>query len=353
MQPAETASTTWVGRPRLGWLRIAAVAIVQAASVFLQVTGLQHTGEPPSYPPDAEVCIQVGFFLQIVAMLLLLVFLLRKVRISVSANNLRIGDRRIGLAEATVSVAVESRWRRTSVRLRIRGPGQEFVLRARGAPRRARVDTVSVATPTKIDASLNPLDFEELLAALKPAAVAPLPNGVRFDISPYRGDGRFSITKLMPWLLAIAVLAGAGAILGPLLAATEVGPLILPPATEFTACVGILIAILELQRPPRLLRAMLGPDGLTLVETRSGNVVAQAPLSAIRATRFHYALLGRGDRWNNSGLRLEFPNGFKLALAIPRLPHRWPDQVGRAWAPRWTVELGPVDALLDAVGAVP
>ena len=188
---------------------------------------------------------------------------------------------------------------------------------------------------------------------MKPASVAPLPDGVRFDVSPYRGDGRFSLATLLRWLLAIAVLAVTGVILGPLITATEVGPLILPPATEFAACLGILIAVFRLQRPPRLLRAMLGPGDLTLVETRSGNVVAQAPLSAIRATRFHYALLGRGDRRNNSGLRLEFPNRFKLDLAIPRPPHRWPDEVGRAWAPHWTLELGAVDALLKAVGAVP
>jgi len=355
MEPTHVFPTTWIGRRPVRFLDVALVLSIQAASLMSQVAGLRQMNLIPR-PLDAGdtplVLYYAGFVLQIAAMFTAVAIFVRQTRVSISDDDIRIGQRCISRKTATAHVAFERRFGRSSRRLQISAEGRRWQLRAGGGAEPQPAQRPPTQPSRQVAVILTALDFDEIVAVLCPQPAA-LPEGVRVDLSPYRASALGAFGVMRPWFVTILVLSAAGPTLGPLIVRWQFGPLIMPPLCFLGACIGIFFTLATSHRPRRGLRAILGSQELTLMDMRTGQTVAAASRAAIRATRVHYALFGRGDRWTNPGLQLEFPGGYKVSLAMPLLQRRWPARVPRSWAPRWTIDLHDVPTLLTAFGLRP
>lgn len=353
MEPTDHLPTSWAGRQPPRFWDGCLILIIEVVSVALQIWGVREINVFPRSHVAGNtpiVVYSVGFVLQLVAMSVGLGSVSRKAHLSISADEIRLGQRRISRATATVSLAIERRFGRASRRLQMSGDGQQWQLRAPGEAQLPQTQMAMSVPRGKVDAVMTALDLDEIVAVLSASSLA---RGVRIDLSPYRASARAIFEFMLPWFATMLILGVIGLTLGPLLAHTKVGPLIMPPLCLFGACLGIFAQFVSFYRPRRGMRAILGAQDITLVDKRTGRVVASASRAVVRAVRVHYALFGKGDRLTNPGLRLEFPDGFKIALAIPLMRRRWPEHVARSWAPHWTIDLEAVPALLAAFGQRP
>jgi hypothetical protein len=358
--------TTWAGRRPLRVSQWYWLAAVQVTSFAAQVVGLREMNRAAGAPASADgplAFYYVGFLLQIVVMFMAVVIRTRKVRIALTPDEIRVGARVIARATATLRMADRKRLGRAGREIRIDGSGEVARIWAPATPRHP-ADEVALsprspeiapqAAASRIDAVIRPLDFDELASTLDPLAAGPQELGTRIDLSPYRATARSALETIRPWFVTIGLFSVAGPTLGPLIARTPVGPLILPPLSLFAACIGIVATLAAFDRPRRGLRLIVGARELTVSDVHSGAVVTRAPLGAVRATRFNYTLFGRMSRWTNPGLRLELPDGFTLAIAVPLQNIRnWPNPVVHSWAPRWTTAPEQAMALLKSVGIPP
>jgi hypothetical protein len=257
------------------------------------------------------------------------------------------------------------RWSRRSATLIVR-PWKRLVGRGTWLEIRSGADVWRVGAPTrrtpahheaaaiaawKLDVLMSTLDFDEILARLGLPEAPPLVVGLRLDLSPYRQTALGTLAAMKPFFLTVLILGVLGPTLGPIVSRSRYGGVVMTPVVLFAAMSGIIGVIVSFSRPARLTRLIIGAEHVTAMDLRSGATLATAPLPALAVQRFHFSLMGgrsRGMSFNNRGLKVTFPSGFSISVALPAFTG-WPDRVTRSRAPRWTLDPTKAAALLRAL----
>lgn len=352
----------WSGRrPARLWQWLLGMGLV-LLSGLLQVEGMSSmmpvfgAVDAPVESPLGLYLYYVGFGLGVAVLLAAIVLLCTTKQVAVAGGTILIGRQQIARASVSLLLLPWKRLGRVGRLIEIRaGTGQVWRLGGPCLPPASR-SGAEVAMPSwNVDAILGAVELDEISAALDLPGARPLLPGRRFEVTPFRATALNAIASLWPWWLTLAFLVSTGPTVGPLLAHTPAGQMVLPPLTAFIAFVGIAATVVAYHRPWHTFRCVLGPHGgdLMVVDRRSGALATSAPIATVRFETFHYALLGRYERLVNPGLRLTFPDGFVLALALPWRGQRWPGVVPRARAPRWTLMPNSARTLLAAMPGSP
>jgi hypothetical protein len=211
-----------------------------------------------------------------------------------------------------------------------------------------------ISVTDRVSASLEPQDFDELLAALglsnllEPDATL---GAWAFDLAPRPGTAALAWRTILPMAVAIAGLAAVALIQGAL------GGVSSPLLTDAAIAIDVLLVAAGLIATIR--RAMRGPvvqqqivlrnNGMiSLVDAGSGAILETAAASSLTIAQRHFQLQARGSV-DFPMLELGWPSGASLRIGVWDPSCMWPGPTSRSRLLEWVIGVAEWKTLLGVL----
>lgn len=355
MKPSLEAPRRWTGHRPLRlehFFYLGVIATLSAEAQMVGVWQMQPFHHSDSSGNSPLWIYYAGFGMAVAGMFFAIGLFLKEQSLEITDVEIVLGERRCSRRATTLIVRP---WRRLFAHgtvLEIQsGAGVWRV----GAPHRAtqfQDRQASAIAAWRVDVLMSTLDFDEVLARLGLPEAPPQIVGLRLNLFPFRRTAIGTLRTMKPFFLTILVLGVLGPTLGPVVSRMRYGDLITTVVVTFGIMFGIIRLIVSFGRPAKLMRLVIGADHTAVMDVRSGATLATAPSRDVGVEQFHFFLIGgrsEGMSFNNRALKLSFPSGFTLSIAMPALKG-WPDRVARVRSPRWTLDLAQAGELMMAMG---